>query len=103
MERPEAASRCYPGARFARTRQVEVFGTDFLVIDWSPEQPPRLAALTQAEREVAELAARGATNAEIARARGTSPRTVANQIATIFRKLGVGSCARLAAALAGGR
>lgn len=31
----------------------------------------------------------GHSNAEIARARGTSARTVANQLAGLFRKLGV--------------
>jgi DNA-binding CsgD family transcriptional regulator len=36
------------------------------------------------------------SNSEIGRRRGTSGRTVANQMATIFRKLGVSSRAELA-------
>ena len=39
----------------------------------------------------------GLANAAIARRRGTSARTVANQVASIFRKLGVQSRAELAA------
>jgi DNA-binding NarL/FixJ family response regulator len=42
----------------------------------------------------------GRSNAEIARDRGTCARTVANQIASMFRKLGVQSRAELAATAA---
>ena len=53
--------------------------------------------LTPAERQVALAVLAGYSNAEIARTRGSSPRTVANQIASIFRKLGVRSRGELAA------
>lgn len=59
-----------------------------------------VAVLTAAEREVAALAAAGLGNAAIARCRGTSERTVANQMAAILRKLKVGSRYELAALLA---
>ncbi len=55
-----------------------------------------LERLSRAEREVVEFLLSGASNAEIARQRGTSARTVANQAASIFRKLGVGSRMELA-------
>jgi len=58
-----------------------------------------ISTLTAAERAVAALVVGGASNADIARARSTSARTVANQVARIYRKLGVGSRAELAAAL----
>lgn len=61
------------------------------------------AALSRTELEVALLAATGASNAAIAAERGVSARTVANQLASAFRKLGVGSRFELAAALARGR
>jgi DNA-binding NarL/FixJ family response regulator len=48
-----------------------------------------LSELTSAEREVALLVVDGLTNAEIGIQRHTSPRTVANQVAAVFRKLGV--------------
>jgi len=48
-----------------------------------------LARLTNAERVVALFAVDGHTNAQIASIRQCSPRTVANQVASAFRKLGV--------------
>jgi DNA-binding NarL/FixJ family response regulator len=53
--------------------------------------------LTAAERGVVRAVLTGCTNTEIARTRGTSARTVANQIASAFRKLGVASRGQLAA------
>lgn len=54
-------------------------------------------ALTSAEHEVRAALLRGETNSQIAAARGTSARTVANQVASLMRKLCVGSRAELAA------
>ena len=54
-------------------------------------------ALTPAERAIVALAVRGLSNGEIATRRGTSARTVANQIAAIFRKTGVTSRRELVA------
>ena len=51
--------------------------------------------LTAAERNVLEALIRGCSNLEIARERGTSPRTIANQVASIFRKFEVVSRAEL--------
>lgn len=62
---------------------------------------PRATGVTAAERVVLGLAAAGLSNAEIAARRGVSPRTVANQIASLFRKLGVHSRLELQAWLAG--
>jgi DNA-binding CsgD family transcriptional regulator len=56
-------------------------------------------SLTKAEQQIANRAVRGQTNAEIAKARKTSPRTVANQLARIYEKLGVRSRLELAALL----
>ncbi len=56
--------------------------------------------LSPAEQQVATLVLRGWTNAQIAAHRGTSARTAANQVANVFRKLGVASRAELAAAFA---
>lgn len=51
--------------------------------------------LTPAEAHVAQLAAAGHSNRAIADLRGTAERTVANQLASIFRKLDVASRADL--------
>lgn len=46
-------------------------------------------ALTRAEVAVVRSLVEGRTSAEIARIRGSSERTIANQISAVFRKLGV--------------
>lgn len=61
-----------------------------------PELP---RALTPAEREVVALIFEGASNAAIAKARGVAVRTVANQVASVLRKLEVGSRSALLATL----
>jgi DNA-binding NarL/FixJ family response regulator len=53
--------------------------------------------LSPGEQAVVELVLRGLSSAEIARVRGTSCRTVANQLATAYGKLGVKSRRELAA------
>jgi DNA-binding CsgD family transcriptional regulator len=53
--------------------------------------------LTEAEVAVGALVLRGLGNDAIAAARATSPRTVRNQLSSLFRKLGVGSRTELAA------
>jgi DNA-binding CsgD family transcriptional regulator len=55
--------------------------------------------LTPREREVAAHLRFGHTNEQIARALGTSPRTVRNQLSCIYQKLGVGSRAEVVAEL----
>ena len=57
--------------------------------------------LTESERAVALLAAAGRTDREIASLRATSPRTVANQLRSVFTKLKLGSRAELAAKVVG--
>ena len=51
--------------------------------------------LSAAEREVLTLLLEGKSNREVARARGRSERTVANQVASILRKTGCASCRAL--------
>lgn len=60
-------------------------------------------ALTHAERAVAALAAAGESNDAIARRRASAPRTVANQLASVYAKLGVSSRRSLASFLLGRR
>jgi DNA-binding CsgD family transcriptional regulator len=58
-----------------------------------------VAALTASERRVAEQAARGLTNREIAQALFVTARTVEGHLTNVFRKLDVGSREELAGAL----
>jgi len=62
----------------------------------------KLTGLTEAERDVLGLLIAGSTNGDIASRRATSPRTVANQLQTIFRKFSVRSRGELVARLSGG-
>jgi DNA-binding NarL/FixJ family response regulator len=64
-----------------------------------PEMPRRVGvegAFTPSETDILSAVARGMSNSATARARGTSARTVANQIATLFAKTGARSRAELA-------
>ncbi len=56
--------------------------------------------LTAGERKVAELAATGMTNRQVAEAAFMSPKTVEANLARVYRKLGIGSRAELGARLA---
>jgi DNA-binding NarL/FixJ family response regulator len=57
--------------------------------------------LTESERRVAELAASGLKNREVAAALFMSPKTVEANLARAYRKLGIRSRAELGARLAG--
>jgi DNA-binding CsgD family transcriptional regulator len=77
-----------------------VHGAEELAVLSIPSRPSALPPeLTKAEREVCRMIELGCSNAQIAAARGTAPRTVANQVASIFQKLGVASRAELLARL----
>ena len=67
-------------------------------------RPRRIAmrgveSLTPSERRVAEMAARGPTNREIAQALFVTQRTVEVHLTSIFRKLAINSRSQLVAAL----
>jgi DNA-binding CsgD family transcriptional regulator len=58
------------------------------------------AELTETERRIAELAAAGKTNREVAEAAFVSPKTVEANLARVYRKLGIRSRAELGARMA---
>jgi DNA-binding CsgD family transcriptional regulator len=58
--------------------------------------------LTETERRIAELAAAGLTNREIARAAFVSPKTVEANLARVYTKLGIRSRAELGGRMAAG-
>ena len=92
-----------------RTRGTDCFeivvGGERLIVTSMPagDGTGVLDALTPAERAVARDAIAGLSNAAIAKKRRRAPRTIANQLAAIYRKLGVGSRAALAALVLGER
>lgn len=90
-----------PPASDPRAVRFEVGGQEFAILSLPAECPTFPVELTDAERSVVMLVLGGASNAQVARRRGTSPRTIANQLAGIFEKLGVHSRSELAARCAG--
>lgn len=86
-----------------RSSRLELGGEQYVVLSYPVAETALPASLSPSEREVALLVAHGHSNAEIARARGVSLNTVANQIAALFRKLGVGSRLELTRRVAGQR
>lgn len=87
-----------PGSKDASDNGIRLLGSAELCWLFLPVEAfdvdPRL---TVAERQVVTAVLNGRTNAAIATARRTSCRTVANQLAAIYRKLGVSSRWELAA------
>ena len=69
--------------------RLEIDGTELFLLGTPSLSDCLPDDLTQAEKDVAALLLEGRSNREIARARGTSVRTIANQVAAIFRKLKV--------------
>jgi DNA-binding CsgD family transcriptional regulator len=84
----------------ARLHEIEVNGERFLVVSY-PLRELVAGKLSATEAEVALLAMNGLSNAQIAETRGTSVRTVANQMASVLRKLGVASRRQLVSVLLG--
>lgn len=76
-------------------RSFAIGSDEYVILAFSvtPDQPvlENAGRLTASELAIAELVLQGHATAEIARARGRSVRTIANQIAAIYRKLGVKS------------
>ena len=96
--RARAVASLQPPAGF-RSARLDYEGRAILVMsyevpDW--EFPP---TLTTTEQAVLRAMLNGASQQEIATARGVSYRTVANQSASAYGKLGVGSRAEVAALL----
>ena len=80
--------------------RLQVGGEHYVVLSF-PIRRVDARVLTAAEMAVARAVVEGKSNAEIARERGRSPRTIANQVAAIFKKLGVSSRLELARRLNG--
>jgi DNA-binding CsgD family transcriptional regulator len=83
-----------------RTAEFVVGGETFVLLSVPLRSERGVEPLTAAEREIAAMVVDGMSNADIARARVKSVRTIANQVASAFRKLGVGSRVELSTVLA---
>lgn len=67
-----------------------------------PSASSQSVNLTRSEQSVMQFILEGKSNQDIAKSRRTAVRTVANQVASIFKKLGVGSRSELYALVARG-
>jgi DNA-binding NarL/FixJ family response regulator len=79
-----------------RATKLPIGPSEVVVFSFPAEPAAPVDALTPSELEVARLVLAGHSNAEIARARGTSARTISKQLDSLYRKLGVHSRAELA-------
>jgi len=80
-----------PPPRGLTGRILKVGKDQYAILQWPISSECESKVLSPAETEVMTLAQQGLSNAAIARARNTSARTVANQLASVFRKLGIRS------------
>jgi DNA-binding CsgD family transcriptional regulator len=95
------AAHAARGMKLASATVRQVTGTENQRWLVSYERPDSALAstLSEAEREVVRLLVEGRTHTQIAQARITSPRTIANQLGASFRKLGVSGRTALIATL----
>lgn len=94
MSKPKRSPRPAPARSGVDAFSFVHEGEELLVLSTPIASIAQL--LTRAEMEIANAIASGASNAEIARRRGTSVRTVANQVASILRRLGATSRSQIA-------
>jgi DNA-binding NarL/FixJ family response regulator len=98
VRRPERDNRTAAAAQAGvRARVVHLAGRDYVLLSFPRESGAPDLGLTESEQQVASALLAGLSNAAIARLRGAAERTVANQVASIYRKLGVRSRAELTA------
>jgi DNA-binding CsgD family transcriptional regulator len=96
---PKDSREALPVPAELEVRHINRGGESFAVLSFAireVEVPPNL---TEAERQVVDAVLRGCSTSEIAVGRGRAPRTISNQLASIFRKLGVRSRSELVARL----
>jgi DNA-binding NarL/FixJ family response regulator len=82
--------------------EVELLSDELALLSFPLAEAEIPDALSPTEQEVALQVYAGASNEEIARARGVSAKTVGNQLESIYRKLGVSSRIELVLRLRGG-
>jgi DNA-binding CsgD family transcriptional regulator len=92
MKRPPASLPTVPGDLIALESEDGELAVLSFTLPWDDE-----ISLSSAESDVARHILAGRSNSEIAALRGCSTRTVANQVASLFRKLGVRSRLELVA------
>ena len=80
--------------------RFDVNGLELVLFDVPALEIPDDVELSASEREVVAFVCEGLSTGEIAKQRGTSTKTISNQLGSIYRKLGVLSRHELVAKLA---
>jgi DNA-binding NarL/FixJ family response regulator len=91
-----------PGLQVELVHGEDDTDEEFGVFVWDTDAAPPVPALTTAEAAVLRELVAGRSNAEIAKLRSTSARTIANQVAALLRKLGATSRYELIQRFGGG-
>jgi DNA-binding NarL/FixJ family response regulator len=97
--RPTSYDGVLKPPRGFRASRFKAGSEELAVLSFPLPAIPLPASLSPAERDVAIAIVAGKTNEEIAAERRSSVRTVANQVASMFRKLQVRSRGELVAVL----
>lgn len=103
---PDPPPAAFPAIRAPAGLRASLFGDgscEYALLEWPLPAPSLAATFGAAEGDVLRALAAGLSNAEIARTRRRSPHTIANQVARIYRRLGVRSRLELFALLSAGR
>lgn len=90
-----------PRATGLRAARFRLAGDDYVVLSYPKSEHAAPAALTSSEQAVFSGLLSGQSNKQIVASRDRSLRTVANQVVSIYQKLGVGSRAELVAKFSG--
>lgn len=80
--------------------ELDVGGEPLIALGYRDRTADALASLTRTERQIARAVLDGQSQREIALERGVSERTIASQVASIYRKLGISGRRELTAKLA---
>src|SRR4051812_5509492 len=96
-----AAHACLPPPDDLRVAWLDAEQEQYAVLSYPVKCWSAPDGMTPAEQAVVLAVLQGATRSEIAAARNASVRTINNQLAQAFRKLGVRSRGEMAASLAG--
>lgn len=86
-----------PASTALRATRFQLAGDDYVVLSYPHAAFTAPAALTSTEQAIFSALLSGQSNPQIAASRGRALRTIANQVAAIFQKLGVSSRAELIA------
>ena len=78
-----------------RGESITIDGLELVLLEYDAPPPRMPESLTDSESDVAARIFRGQSTHTIASERSVSPSTLANQLASIFAKLGVASRAEL--------